>query len=153
MENKRRIDSPSPGFEFSRIAGIPFTGLPIAVAVSLGANYPMVFGRRESKEYGVSRQIEGSFNQGERVLIIDDVITDGQSKMEYVKIFINNGLVVRDILVFLDREQGGQGNMARHGITLHAVCTMTRLLESLRSSGSIDEDRYRLVHDFLRERR
>lgn len=141
------------GLEFSRIAGIPFTGLPIATAISLGAGYPMVFGRGEAKRYGVSRQVEGSFDAGERVLIIDDVITDGKSKLEYVDILVKNGLVVRDILVFLDREQGGRGNMGKRDITLHAVCTVTQLLESLRRTGGIDEDRYRLVHDFLREQR
>ncbi len=135
--------------EFLRIAGIPFTGLPIAVAVSLAADYPMVFGRREAKGHGVSRQIEGSFNAGDRVLLIDDVITDGQSKLEYANIFINNGLAVRDILVFLDREQGGRENMDKHDITLHAVCTMTRLLESLLRSGCIDEGQYTIIHDFI----
>ncbi len=137
------------GLEFSRIAGIPFTGLPIATAISLGADYPMVFGRGEAKRYGVSRQVEGSFDAGESVLIIDDVITDGQSKLEYVNILVKSGLVVRDILVFLDREQGGRGNMATHDITLHAVCTITRLLESLRRTGGIDEQRHRTILDFI----
>ena len=83
--------------EFRRIAGIPFTGLPIAVAISLAAGYPMVFGRREAKDYGVARRIEGTYEAGEAVLLIDDVITDGQSKLEHVDIFVKGGLVVRDI--------------------------------------------------------
>ena len=137
------------GLEFSRIAGIPFTGLPIAVAVSLAADYPMVFARREAKGYGVARQVEGSFDAGERVLLIDDVITDGRSKMEHVNIFVNNGLIVRDILVFLDREQGGRGNMEKHGIMLHSVCTITRLLGSLLETGDIDAGQYKTIRDFI----
>ena len=137
------------GIEFSRIAGIPFTGLPIAVAISLKARYPMVFGRREEKNYGVRRQIEGLFAEGDHVLVIDDTITDGQSKLEYVDILKNNGLAVRDILVFLDREQGGREKMEKHDITLHSVCTISRLLESLLKTGCINESQYRTIYDFL----
>lgn len=139
----------SRDLEFTRIAGIPFTGLPIAVAVSLAADYPMVFARREVKGYGVARQVEGSFDAGDRILLIDDVITDGQSKLEHANIFVNNGLIVRDILVFLDREQGGREKMEKHDITLHSICTITRLIESLLETGSIDESQYRTIRDFI----
>lgn len=140
------------GLAFERIAGVPFTGLPIATAVSLEAGYPMVFGRRDSKGYGVARRIEGAFEPGESVLIIDDVITDGRSKIEYIDIFTNNGLLVGDIVVFLDREQGGTENMRRHGMRLHAVCTISRLLRSLRASDCIDDEQFETVSEFIAKR-
>ena len=90
-----------------RIAGIPYAGLPLAVATSLAGNFPLVYPRREEKGYGTRRRIEGAFEPGEQVVVIDDIITDGASKFEAIEPLEAAGLVVRDLVILIDREQGG----------------------------------------------
>src|SRR5512134_873281 len=92
---------------YDRIAGIPYAGLPIATAVALAGNIPMLYARKEVKDHGTRRAIEGTFAPGEVVVLIDDVITDGASKFEAASPLVEAGLIVRDFVIFLDREQGG----------------------------------------------
>ena len=88
---------------FDRIAGIPYAGLPIATAVSLAGNLPLLYARKEAKDHGILRVIEGVFAPGETVVPIDDVITDGASKFEAAAPLLEAGLTVRDFAIFLDR--------------------------------------------------
>jgi len=76
-----------------RIAGIPYAGLPLAVATSLAGGVPLVYPRREEKDYGTRRRIEGAFTPGEHVVVIDDIITDGASKFEAIAPLESAGLV------------------------------------------------------------
>src|SRR5512134_2764823 len=80
--------------QFQRVAGIPYAGLPIATAVSLAGNFPMIYARKEAKDYGTKRVIEGKFSPGDTVVLIDDVITDGASKFEAAEPLLQAGLVV-----------------------------------------------------------
>lgn len=134
---------------FDRIAGIPYAALPIAVALSLEAGLPMVYPRREVKEYGTGRAIEGEYQPGERVLVIDDVITSGASKLEAIAPLEAAGLKVEDILVVLDREQGGAEALAERGYRLHSILGLRKMLSILRQNGCIDEEKEREVLEFL----
>jgi uridine monophosphate synthetase len=67
-----------------RIAGVPYAGLPLAVAASLAGGVPLVYPRREEKGYGTNRRIEGLFQPGERVVVVDDMVADGASKLEAI---------------------------------------------------------------------
>src|SRR3989338_2601838 len=73
--------------KFNRIAGIPYTALPIATAISLKTGWPMIYARKEVKDYGTRKKIEGVFEKGETALIIDDLITTGESKFETIPPF------------------------------------------------------------------
>src|SRR4051794_27445285 len=95
------------GLEFDRIAGLPYAGLPLAVSASLAGDFPMLYARKETKTYGTGRRIEGDYAAGQTVALIDDVITTGGAKLELVEPFLEEGLVVRDFVVLVDREQGG----------------------------------------------
>src|SRR3989338_2722817 len=75
----------SKGLKFDRIAGIPYAAIAIATAVSLEACWPMIFARKEVKEYGTKKAIEGVYKSGETILVIDDLITTGASKFEAVE--------------------------------------------------------------------
>jgi uridine monophosphate synthetase len=117
---------------FARIAGIPYAGLPIAVAMALIAERPMVYARKEAKAYGTKRLIEGEYRAGERALLVDDVITSGGAKLEAVAPFADAGLVVEDVLVVVDREGRGAAALAEAGLRLHSVLKVHALLGHLR---------------------
>ncbi|MEW6329777.1 MAG: orotate phosphoribosyltransferase, partial [Candidatus Micrarchaeota archaeon] len=93
--------------EFDRLAGVPYAALPIAVALSLKLDKPMLYSRKEVKEYGTRRMVEGEFHASEKILVIDDLITTGASKFEIIAPLEAVNLKVQDILVLIDREQGG----------------------------------------------
>ena len=121
-----------------RIAGIPYAGLPLAVAASLAGGVPLVYPRREEKAYGTRRRIEGTFHAGERVVVIDDIVTDGASKLEAIEPLEAAGLVVEDLVVLIDREQGGRERLAAKGYRLHAVLTVSACFDALAAAGLVD---------------
>jgi uridine monophosphate synthetase len=120
-----------------RIAGIPYAGLPLAVAASLAGGVPLLYARREEKTYGTRRRIEGAFEPGERVVVVDDIITDGASKLEAIEPLEAAGLVVEDLVVLIDREQGGRERLAAKGYRLHAVMTVSACFDALEAGGLV----------------
>lgn len=128
------------GLSFDRIAALPYAGLPIGVALSLETGKPMIYPRKESKDYGTARLIEGEFDPGERVLVVDDVITDGGAKLEAIKPLEEAGLKVKDVAIILDREQGGRQILADAGYTLHSLITLSEALDALVKLGKISDD-------------
>lgn len=123
--------------EFDCIAGIPYAGLPLAVAMSVAGELPLVYPRKEAKGYGTQRRVEGVFSPGDRVLVIDDVITTGGAKIEAVGPLRDAGLVVEDILVVVDREQAGGDVLADAGLRLHSVLRLGEILDRLESTGAL----------------
>jgi len=119
------------------LAGIPYAGLPLAVAMSLQSGKPLVYPRKEAKSYGTQRQVEGVFAAGDRALVIDDVITTGGAKLEAIAPLRGAGLIVEDILVVVDREQAGAQALAAAGLRLHSVLRISHLLRDLRTAGVI----------------
>jgi uridine monophosphate synthetase len=122
---------------FDRLAAIPYAGLPIGVAVALETNKPLIYPRKEAKDYGTAKLIEGEYNAGETVLMVDDLITKGTAKLEALKPLTDAGLIVKDILVLIDREQGGAAELAQHGVKLHAVFTLSQMLDELVAAGKL----------------
>lgn len=125
---------------FDCLAGIPYAGLPLAVAMSLEGNRPLIYPRKEAKDYGTKRQVEGVFSTGDRALVIDDVITTGGAKVEALAPLRAAGLVVEDVLVVVDREQSGAQALAKVGLQLHSVLRVSELLGELRAAGVIDSE-------------
>jgi uridine monophosphate synthetase len=131
------------------IAGIPYAGLPIAVAMALEGDTPLVYPRKEAKAHGTGRMVEGVFQSGDRALVIDDVITTGGAKLEAITPLRSAGLTVEDILVVVDREQSGASTLAKHGIRLHSVLRVRELLATLHASGAITDDQLKHALDFV----
>jgi uridine monophosphate synthetase len=134
---------------FDRIAAIPYAGLPIGVAISLEMDRPLVYPRQEVKAHGTRRAVEGDYRQGEIALLVDDVITRGGSKLEAIATLEESGLKVRDVLVLIDREQGGGEDLARAGYILHSVFRLASVIEMLYGGEQIDEARYAEVMAYL----
>jgi uridine monophosphate synthetase len=134
---------------FQRVAGIPYAGLPIATAVSLAGSFPMIYARKEAKDYGTKRVIEGKFAVGEKVVLIDDVITDGASKFEAAEPLLQAGLVVKDFAIFLDREQGGADRLREKGYALHSALRISDVLVHLRDAGHLPPQQFSRCMDFI----
>lgn len=134
-----------------RIAAIPYAGIPIGVATSLYIPIPLIYPRKEAKEHGTKKTIEGPFVVGENVLVIDDVITDGASKIEAIEPLKEAGLDVTDILVVLDREQGGAKIMEKAGYKLHSIFKLTEVVDELAKNQKITSEMAQNVKTFLSE--
>lgn len=134
-----------------RIAGIPYAGLPLGVAASIAGDIPLIYARREVKEYGTGKLIEGDWTPGERIIMIDDIITDGRSKIESVTPLTARGLIVHDILIILDREQGGKQIIENGGYRLHSLGTLTEVLDKLVASRKVSAVTASRVKEFIKE--
>jgi uridine monophosphate synthetase len=134
---------------FDRLAGLPYAALPIATAISLQSGWPMVYPRKEVKTYGTRAELEGDFVQGERVVVIDDLATTGGSKFEAIDKLESAGLDVQDIVVLVDRQSGAAESLAQAGYHLHAVLTLTQMLDYWEGSGKAPLGQIAAVRKFL----
>jgi orotate phosphoribosyltransferase len=125
-----------------RLAGVPIAGIAYAAVVALNLSKPLLYVRREQKEHGRERRIEGLLQPGDRVVVLDDVVTTGKSILEAAEAIRGEGGIVADAVVLLDREQGAEGNLKREGVKLHSFTTMRRIAEKLLSLGTIDEKQH-----------
>jgi len=136
---------------FDRLAAIPYAALPIAAAISLQAGYPWIYPRREAKAYGTKAEIEGEFQAGERVVLIDDLATTGGSKFEGIEKLTQAGLVVKDVVVLIDRQSGAAEALAERGYTLHSVFRLSDLLDEWQRQGQLDAQTCQEVREFLQK--
>lgn len=137
--------------QFSRIAGLPYAAIPIATAISLAGNYPMIYPRKEVKTYGTKAEIEGEYHAGETVVVIDDLATTGGSKFEAIEKLTGVGLVVKDVVVLVDRQSGAKESLEQAGYNLHAVLTITQLLDHWEGNGKVSKEKIAETREFLKQ--
>jgi orotate phosphoribosyltransferase len=111
----------------SLLCGVPYTALSFTTCISLEQNIPMLMCRKEAKDYGTKKQIEGIFSIGQNCLIIEDVVTTGGSVLKVADTLKKQGLQVTDIVVLVDRQQGGKQALLQAGYQLHSVYTLDEL--------------------------
>lgn len=136
---------------FDRLAAIPYAALPIATAISLQGGWPMVYPRKETKDYGTKAEVEGIYDPGEQVVVIDDLTTTGGSKFEVIDKLTSAGLQVRDVVVLIDRQSGAAETLAQSGYNLHAVFTLTELLDHWEHTSRVPMDQITSVRQFLNQ--
>jgi uridine monophosphate synthetase len=141
------------GLEFARLAALPYAAIPIATAISLQGDYPFIYPRKEVKEYGTRAEIEGEYHPGETVVVIDDLATTGGSKFEAIEKLSAAGLVVKDVVVLIDRQSGAGEALAAAGFRLHAVLTITALLAHWESTGGVEPGLIQATRAFLEDNR
>ncbi len=127
------------GLGFDCLAGIPYAGLPIATAISLQSGLPAIYPRKESKAYGLRAEVEGAFAPGQTAVVIDDVASSGESKLEAIRRLEDQGLIVRDVVVLIDRQGGARSELERQGYAFHAALKLETLVEIWRDEGWIDD--------------
>ncbi len=136
------------GLRFDRYADVPMAATPMVAVLSHLTRVPMIT-PREAKTHGAGGNINGAFTPGETALVIDDVVTHADSKLEAIRVLEANGLVVRDVVVLVDREQGGPEAIAAAGYTLHAAVTISQLLDYWRETGGITQEAYDRVKAYF----
>lgn len=134
---------------YDLLCGVPYTALPIATAISLKQNIPMVMRRKEIKDYGTKKVIEGAYQKNQICLIVEDLITSGASIMETIAPLQHEGLIVKDIAVLIDREQGGKTKLETAGYNLHSVLSITEILDVLHAKGSLCDATKKQVLNFV----
>jgi len=137
------------GLAFDRLAAVPYAGLPIATAIALRSDRPLIYPRKEVKEYGTGATVEGGFEPGDAAVLIDDLATSGGSKHEAIERLTAAGLEVRDVVVLIDREGGAGESLSKAGYQLHSVFTLSQLIDHWTASGALDDGWLSKLTEFL----
>jgi orotate phosphoribosyltransferase len=114
--------------EAVRLAGPELGAVALTAAASLSSGLPFLIVRGEAKEYGTAKRIEGLYDEGECVCLVEDVVTSGGALLEAVEAVREAGLVVRTAICVVDREEGGADALARHAIRLRPLFRAGELL-------------------------
>jgi len=134
-----------------QVCGVPYTALPFATHISITNSIPMLIRRKESKDYGTKKMIEGKFEEGDTCLIIEDVVTTGSSVKDTAKLLNEYGLKVTNAVVLLNRGQGGDKALLDQGIHLKSVLTLPMVLDILQSEDKIESSMVEKIKTFLSE--
>jgi orotate phosphoribosyltransferase len=130
---------------FDRITGIPIAGIPFASLVAYLFKKPFLYVRKGAKLHGRERRVEGILVSGDRVLLVDDLVTTGLTLKEAAEAVRAEGGVVTDAIAFLDREEGGKELLEKSGVKLHALLKMSEMAKILYDMGSIDEESLKTI--------
>jgi orotate phosphoribosyltransferase len=128
-----------------RLAGVPTAGIAYAAVVALALSKPFLYVRKDQKEHGRERRIEGLLQPGDRVIVLDDVVTTGKSLLEATDAIRAEGGIVDHAVVLLDRQQGAEANLRRNEVQLHSFTTMRRIADQLLRLGTIDERQHKEI--------
>ncbi len=136
---------------FSRIAALPYAGIPIGTAVSLQGNWPMIYPRKGVEGQDTIITIEGEYHPGERVVIVEALTTAGVSKYIFFHNLLNAGLILEDVVVLVDSELGALEELTKAGYRLHSVFTLSELVGLLEEQNLISPDQKQSVLDFIKK--
>ena len=125
-----------------KIGGIPTGGLPWASVLAYSLSKPLVYVRKEIKHHGREKMVEGMLAPGERVLLVDDVITTGHNILDALETLRAEGGVVEDALVLVDRQEGGKERLRKEGVSLHSVTGISELAQRLLDMDAISDSQF-----------
>ena len=121
----------------------------MATLISVEAGMPMVVRRKEAKDYGTKKMLEGVWKEGQGCLVVEDVVTTGSSVLETAALLREHGMIVTDCVVLLDREQGAVSALSNNGVAVHAVLKVSTVLEVLVKHNRISGEMADSVRAFL----
>ena len=132
-----------------RIAGIPYAGLIVSTALSLLTKTPLLFQRKEGKAFGLGKSIEGAWAAGERVVLVEDFVAAGANIVRSAQQLRQHGLVVEEAIALVDYEQGGGAQVAKAGLRLHTLFTLSEVIDVLSASGHLDAYRRAQISEYI----
>lgn len=135
------------------IAGAETAGIPLATAISLKTKLPMIYVRKRPKSYGTQEMIEGILEKDAKTILIDDMATNAYSKVRFIDGIKQAGGIVNDVLIVLDREQGGVEALAKENVTLHSLITLKELLSYMKDNNMIDDNKFNEILIYLKQNR
>jgi uridine monophosphate synthetase len=139
----------STALTFDIVSGVPYAALPISSVAAFKLKKALIYPRKESKTHGTGQAIEGVFAPGQVALLYEDVITSGGSILTATATLREAGLIIRDVVVLVERSQGGRESLQADGISLHAILNLDEILKVLNINGLIDKEVYTQVRQYL----
>lgn len=130
---------------FDRIAGVPVAGLPFATQIAYNLKKPFLYVLKDPKLHGRERRVEGILSSGDRVLIIDDLVTTGITLKNAVESVRAEGGIVTEVVTFLDREEGGKDILLKDNIKLHALLKISEIANTLYELGAVDDENFKAI--------
>ena len=130
---------------FNRIAGVPIAGIPFASQIAYNLKKPFLYVRKGMRRHGRQRRVEGILVSGDRVLLVDDLVTTGLTLRKATEAIRAEGGIVEQAVAFLDREEGGKEKLAKNGIQLHTLLKISEVAKTLYESGALDEESLKTI--------
>lgn len=130
---------------FDRIAGVPVAGIIFASQVAYNLKKPFLYVRTGVRFHGRERRVEGILSSGDRVLLLDDLVTTGLTLKRTAEAVRAEGGVVTSSVAFLDREEGGKQLLEKNGVKLHALLKTSEIANMLYESGAIDQESLKII--------
>lgn len=130
---------------FDRIAGVPLAGIPFASQIAYNLRKPFLYVRKGFRHHGRQRRVEGILVSGDRVLLVDDLITTGLNLKKAADAIKAEGGVVTEVVALLDREEGGKFKLEKSGMKIHALLKMREVAKTLHEIGAIDEENLKTI--------
>ncbi len=125
---------------FQVLAGIPTAGLNYTSVLAYQLKKPLVYVRKEVKEHGIGKKVEGLFKPGDNVMIVDDLITSGNTVIQSAKILREEGAIVDKALVLIDRLEGGKEKLKKEGIRLYTLTDILSITDRLYNLGLLEDE-------------
>ena len=132
---------------YDLLCGIPYSGLIFASTVSFLAKKPMIFKRKEQKNYGTNKMLEGIYRPEQSVLVIEDVVTTGMSTVETVHYLRECGLTVESVLSLIDRNDTAKDNIIQEECTLYSIYDLFSIAEIMYDESCISKYEYQIIID------
>ncbi len=136
---------------FDRIAGIPLAGIPFASQIAYNLKKPFLYVRKGIRLHGRERRVEGILVSGDKVLLIDDLLTTGLTLKTAADAVRAEGGVVTEAVVFLDREEGGRQLLEKNGIKLYPLLKISEIANTLYEIGGIDEESLKTIQKQIKK--
>jgi orotate phosphoribosyltransferase len=130
---------------FDRIAGVPIAGIPFASQIAYNLKKPFLYVRKGVRLHGRQRRVEGILVSGDRVLLVDDLVTTGLTLKKAAAAVTTEGGIVKEAVALLDREEGGKEKLAKNGIQLHTLLKISEVANTLYEIGAIDEESLKTI--------
>jgi len=138
---------------FEVVAGGETAGIPFAAFLARAFGRPMIYVRKDEKDYGRRKRIEGSIKPGWKVLVMDDLITTGKSTLSAIDAIREEGGEVKDVAVLIDRLEGGRANLKKAGTTLHSLTDVMEMVRTLHKNDAISDDEMQAIKSQTTARR